>query len=308
MSDYKKRFSTRSLLQDNNTLLTLIFIHLVMFVGFAFVKIIYQFNHTSEQGIILFNVNVLPWFTLSPDPDVILSRPWTILTHMFLHIGFWQILANMLWLWTFGMILQNLAGNRKVIPVFIYGSLAGAIGFILAYNFIPSLKPAISVAATLGASAGIMSVAIAASVLSPDYRIFPMLNGGIPLWILTTIYVVIDLVTIPIGNTGEYIHHLAGAFIGFIFIFFYKRGYDWSGWMNNLFDWIGNLFNPDRPKKGKQFKEELFYKASSSPYSKSANITQQRIDEILDKINQQGYQFLTEEEKELLKRASKEDI
>jgi hypothetical protein len=32
------------------------------------------------------------------------------------------------------------------------------------------------------------------------------------------------------------------------------------------------------------------------------------VDEILDKINQKGYNSLTEEEKELLKRASKEEL
>ena len=34
----------------------------------------------------------------------------------------------------------------------------------------------------------------------------------------------------------------------------------------------------------------------------------EKIDEILDKINQKGYDRLTEEEKELLKRASEEDL
>jgi hypothetical protein len=32
------------------------------------------------------------------------------------------------------------------------------------------------------------------------------------------------------------------------------------------------------------------------------------VDEILDKINQKGYSSLNDEEKEVLKRASKEDI
>jgi hypothetical protein len=36
-------------------------------------------------------------------------------------------------------------------------------------------------------------------------------------------------------------------------------------------------------------------------------VTQQRIDEILDKINQQGYRFLTDEEKDILKRAADEE-
>ena len=136
-----------------------------------------------------------------------------------------------------------------------------------------------------------------------------MIRGGIPLWVLTMIYIIIDMVTIPFSNPGGHIAHLAGAFTGFLFIFFYRKGYDWSNWMNNLFDWIGNLFNPDRPKKGKLVKEELFYRSSSTPYKKTSNISQQRIDEILDKINQKGYGSLTSEEKELLKQASSaEDI
>jgi hypothetical protein len=60
--------------------------------------------------------------------------------------------------------------------------------------------------------------------------------------------------------------------------------------------------------KGRTMKEELFYKAGKSPYTKTPRVTQERIDEILDKINQQGYDHLTEEEKELLKRASNEGL
>ena len=78
--------------------------------------------------------------------------------------------------------------------------------------------------------------------------------------------------------------------------------------MNDFFDWVNNLFNPDKPKKGKNSKDELFYRSSVSPYTKTPNLTQQRVDEILDKINQHGYNYLTGEEKELLKRAGEEDL
>ena len=76
--------------------------------------------------------------------------------------------------------------------------------------------------------------------------------------------------------------------------------------MSNFFDWITNLFNPDKPKKGQHIKDELFYKTSSAPYKKTLNVTQQHIDEILDKIGQLGYNSLTAEEKDLLKRAGEE--
>ena len=128
------------------------------------------------------------------------------------------------------------------------------------------------------------------------------------MWILTCVYLIIDLATIPVNNAGGHIAHLAGAFMGFLFIVMLRRGYDWSDWMNNFYDWLVNLFNPDKPSKKWDIKKELFYKSSSDPYKKTPNITQQRIDDILDKINQKGYSFLTEEEKELLKRASQEDL
>ena len=135
-----------------------------------------------------------------------------------------------------------------------------------------------------------------------------MLSGGIPLWILTMIFVIIDIATVPGNNSGGHIAHLGGAFAGFVFIYFYRKGYDGSIWMNNVYEWVDNLFNPDKPRKGKTTREQVYYNATTQPFKKTPNLTQQRIDEILDKINQKGYGHLTEEEKEMLKRASQEDL
>jgi hypothetical protein len=214
----------------------------------------------------------------------------------------------MLWLWAFGYIFQDLTGSRKIIPVYIYGALAGAIAFVGAFHVIPTLKDHIDNANAVGASAGIMAIAIATTTIAPGYRIFPMLNGGIPLWVLTMIFLIIDLATIPGANSGGHIAHLAGALAGYLFIYAFRKGYDGSDWMNNAYDWFNNLFNPSRPAKRRKVKQELFYKSKTQPFTKTPNLTQQKVDEILDKINQKGYSHLTEEEKELLKRASKEDL
>lgn len=309
MAYYEKEYRRRlSLGQSGNTLVLLIAINLVVFVLLAFIKVIYFFRYEDHQvALSLFDKNILSWFTLPVDTGRLMNRPWTTLTHMFVHDGVWHVFGNMLWLWCFGYILQDLTGNRKIFPIFIYGALAGALALVLSFNLLPGLRAQVPVATALGSSAGIMAIAVATTMVAPVYRIFPMLFGGIPLWVLTSLYIIIDLATIPYSNTGGHIAHLAGAFTGFLFMFFYRKGYDWSDWMNNFFDWVGNLFNPDKPKKGKNLKDELFYKSSSSPYKRTPNITQQRIDEILDKINQKGYQFLSEEEKELLKRISKEE-
>ncbi|MEJ7682604.1 MAG: DUF6576 domain-containing protein [Segetibacter sp.] len=52
----------------------------------------------------------------------------------------------------------------------------------------------------------------------------------------------------------------------------------------------------------------MFYKSTQKPYKKTPHVTQQRIDDLLDKINNKGYHALTEEEKDFLKKASSEEF
>ena len=306
MNYYEKEYKRRLFLgHDGNALTMLIAVNLVVFVLFKFIYVLYFFGFEQNIAKANYAADFTKNIALPAHFNEFVKRPWTLVTHMFYHEDVWHILSNMLWLWAFGYIMQDLTGNRKIIPVFIYGGIAGAIGFLLSVNFIPALQ---GVPGALGASAGIMAIAIATTIIAPGYRIFPMLNGGIPLWVLTMIFLIIDLATIPGTNSGGHIAHLSGAIGGFLFIYTLRRGYDGSEWMNNGYDWFNNLFNPSKPSKKRKVKQELFYKASTQPFTKTPNLTQQKIDEILDKINQKGYSHLTEEEKDLLKRASQEDL
>ena len=309
MSYYQQRNRSRlSIGQDGNTLTLLIAINLVVFVILSFIKVIYFFSFGAEQGLPAFSQDVLMWIALPAQFDVFLTRPWTLLTHMFVYDGVWHLIANMLWIWAFGYILQDLTGNRKLVPIFFYGALAGAVAFMVSYNVLPALKQDIVGAKAVGASAGVMAVAIATTVLAPGYRIFPFLNGGIPLWVITMIFVIIDLATIPYNNPGGHIAHLAGAGMGLLFMYMLRRGKDWGNWMNNFFEWVNNLFNPDKPAKGKSVKTQLYYKSNVQPYKKTTHLTQKKVDELLEKIYHKGYNSLTEEEKEVLKRPTTEDL
>ena len=310
MSYYQQQNRHRlSVGQEGNALTLLLAVNLLAFVILSFIKVIYYFGY-GDSGVIAFNKNIFSWVVLPADLHQIASRPWTILTHMFVHdtSSVWHIAGNLLWLWAFGYILQDLAGNRKLFPIFLYGALAGAAAYVLAYNTITPLKQYLPIAEAFGASAGIMAIAIAATTLAPGYRIFTMLNGGIPLWVITVIFLIIDLARVPYNDPGGHIAHIAGAGMGFLFVNRLQKGHDWSLWINNFFDWANNLFNPDKPAKGKAVKTQLFYKAKVQPYKKTSHITQQKIDEILDKIHQRGYQSLSDDEKDMLKRASKEDL
>ena len=293
---------------DGNALMILISINAIFFITVWFLEIIYYIIQATPGS---FDTNVLPLFIMPAQLSELATKPWTFLTAMFVHVRLITVITNMLWLWAFGSILQSVAGNRKLIPVYIYGGIAGAVAFVAANYLLPQLKPTIPVSFLHDANAATMAVAVATTALVPDYRFFRMLNGGIPIWVLTLLYVIIDFTGVAGLSAAYNISHLAGAFIGFMFVFSLRKGNDWSVWMNNFYDWFTNLFNPDHKKTTPQrlIKEKVFYKTGKQePFVKRSNITQQRIDEILDKINQKGYHLLTEEEKNILKRAAEADL
>ena len=292
--------------QDNNALVLLFAINALIFVAISFIQIFYYLADTPME---FFYRQVLNWFTLPASFDAVATRPWTIFLYMFTHHGIWHLLSSMLWLWCFGFILQDLTGNNKLIPIYLYGGFVGGIVFLLMNNFFPTLQSHIATTQPLlGAGPAIMAVAVATTTLAPDYRMFPQIRGGIPLWVLTLLFVAIDFATLASGNAGNSVGHLAAGAVGFLYIRQLRRGNDWGAWMNNFVDWLDDLFRPEKKHKQKSSKEKLHYQSDRKPFEKIPNITQQKLDAILDKINQQGYQFLTDEEKEFLKRASNEDL
>jgi membrane associated rhomboid family serine protease len=300
--------SNRSILlgQDNNALVYLVAINLLVFVLLTFIKIIY---YLSEIPIEFFYRQVFDWFTLPAMTESFLSKPWVIFTYMFTHESIWGLISSLLWLWAFGYILQDLTGNNKLIPIYLYGGFVGGIVFLIAVNLFPALANHVATLGPLmGAGAAVMAIAVATTTLAPDYRIFPLINGGIPLWVLMVVFVAIDFATMAGTNAGIAASHLSGGAVGFLFIRQLRRGNDWGAWMNQLLDWLNDLFSPDKKRPIKDSRESLFKTPSSNRKQKTSDITQQKIDALLDKINQQGYQFLTDEEKSILKRASKEDL
>jgi membrane associated rhomboid family serine protease len=291
--------------QDGNALVRLVVINAVLFSILKFVYLIYTAYKLPD---LQYDTNVLSWFVLPASLDKLSGRPWTVLSYMFSDAHMFRFIGNMVWLWGFGYILQDLTGNRKLIPIYLYGGIAGALVFLVAYTVFPGLHADIATAQLAGANASIIAVAVATTAVAPDYRIFPMINGGIPLWVLTVLYLLINFSTLDRHDPGPYIANLAGAGAGYLFIYQMRRGRDGSAWINRFFDWCNELFNPDKKRKARSPKDEFYYKVSGTqPFKKIPNVTQQRIDEILDKINQQGYRFLTDEEKEILKRAADEE-
>jgi membrane associated rhomboid family serine protease len=300
--NYRKRMY---LGQEGNALVQLLVLNAVVFVVLKFVYVCFILGNSSEAS---FLAHVYNWFVLPANPEKIAWRPWTLISFMFTDQQLFRFISNMFWLWSFGYILQDLTGNRKLISIYLYGGIGGALIYVLAHYIFANAHVRIDEDALTAANCSIAAVAVATTVVSPDYRIFPMISGGIPLWILTLVYLLINFSGVENSDIPTYMAYGAGASTGFLFIYLLRRGTDGSIWINQFFDWCEDLFNPEKKKKPKNKKDEFYYNvAGTQPYKKIPNITQKRIDEILDKINQQGYRFLTSEEKEILRRAAEEE-
>lgn len=301
--DYKIKKQRFTLGQPDNALMWLFVFNVVFFLVLLTIKAAVSVNDNSDA---VFYSQVVNWFYFSADVSRLVNRPWTLLTYMFSDIEVFKALSNMLWLWAFGSILQNLTGNKKLIPVYLYGGFAGAVFFIAASYLIPTNKAFISSANLMGANAAIMAVAVAATMIAPNYRLFKHIRGGIPIWVLTLVYVAIDLAGVAQTAAAQPIAHIGGALAGFLFVIALQNKIDGSIWMNSFYSWLINLFNPNK-KAPNSIREKVFYNTGNrSPYNKTSNVTEQRVDEILDKISQKGYDYLSKEEKEILKRASED--
>ncbi len=288
--------------EDGDALMRLIFINVMVFVILIFIKIVYQLTPINME---LYQTQILDWVGMPADLSNFIQRPWVLATHMIAHHSVWQLLGNMLFLWAFGFLLQDLLGNRHIVPIYIYGGLAGALFFVLSANLLPGFRASIESFTFFGASASVMAIAIAATVTAPDYRVFPMINGGIPLWVITLIYVIIDFAGLASSAFPYHLSHLAGAGMGYLYIRFIRNGNQPGEWMHQLYSWFINLFNPNKPTGKKEFKKEVFYNTKGQqPFTRTPNVTEQRIDAILDKISRSGYQSLSQEEKDILKKAA----
>ena len=111
--------------RPNNALNQLIIINAVVFVGLGLLALIGKFS--GVEGLYAI---VDAQFTIPPDLERFIYRPWTIITYAFSHAGFFHILMNMLVLYWFGMLISQYLGSAKLVNLYVLGALAGAVIFI----------------------------------------------------------------------------------------------------------------------------------------------------------------------------------
>jgi membrane associated rhomboid family serine protease len=235
------------------------------------------------------------WLAVPASIPSLLFKPWTIITYMFLHEDFLHILFNMLVLFWFGKIFVELLNQQKLINVYLLGGIAGAVAYIAAYNIFPVFAPSVAVSSALGASASVMAIVIACAAYAPNYRIYLLFVGPVRIGYFALFYVLIDLVSIRVGNPGGHIAHLGGAAFGYWFGRSMVSGTDITAWFGRFLAQLKSLFKP-KPKMKVTYKRPV----SDYDYNKQRADKQKEMDIILDKIAKSGYESLSKEEKEFL--------
>ena len=308
--DIKRRF------EYGDTVIQLILINFIAWAGIILVGFLILFPFV-ENGIDV----LTSWLAVPSSGQKLLTRPWTILTYMFTHVGLFHIIFNMYFLYLFGTILANYLGNKRIIPIYVLGGFAGFLFYFLAANLIPGSFAAPIGGNMLGASAGVMAIVVAAAHLAPTHTISLILIGTVEIRYIAIFVILIDMLAIQTGdpNTGGHLAHLGGVALGFVFIEQLKKGNDWSIGFNTYFNRLKNFFinlntpaqPKTRPKKGPHMayknEEKVNKKRQKTNTTQRRTVSdQERIDSILDKIKESGYDSLSKEEKAFLFKVSKD--
>jgi membrane associated rhomboid family serine protease len=222
--------------------------------------------------------------------DLIIQRPWSLITYFFLHIEIFHLIFNMMFLYWFGTIIQDFIGNKRLVQLFFYGGLAGAAAFILAMNTV-SFFIAKGPNFLNGASAGVFAVVVAAATIRPNYQVHLLLLGQVRIKYIAAFYVLWSFIETTGSNAGGNIAHLGGAILGFIF--------------------AKNFLAASKPQAIFEIKIKEFAQVVNQQFQarkEPETVPEDELNAILDKISQSGYDSLSDyEQKRLFKASQKND-
>ena len=249
----------------------------------------------------LFTLNgsfLIPWLALPSDFIVLLYKPWTFISYMFLHQDFFHILFNMFALYWFGKLFLTYFTGKQLFGLYFFGGLVAGLFYVIAYNIFPLFSQLSEVSILMGASGSIMAVIVATALQSPNLEMRFMLIGTVKLKYIAIVAVLVSFFGITSSNAGGELAHLGGALYGYIFIVSLRRGKDHTRNFNRMMDAMSNIF--------KSRKLKVKHTANTGRKMTDAEFNMQKakkmaeIDRILDKIKTSGYGSLSSEEKKKL--------
>lgn len=210
-------------------------------------------------------------------PRLVIVRPWTVVTYMFLHGSLTHLLFNMLGLFFFGSRVEARLGERRFLTLYFVSGIAGAVASLI---FTPR-------AGVIGASAGVFGVMMAFAMFWPRERIY--IWGILPiearvLVILTTVMALYAGFGGGGGNTAHFAH--LGGYVGaYAYLWFIGRNTAQRKFKARM-----DAVEPRAMRRVPGLRREQLNLEGVH------QLTREEVDRILDKISSQGMQSLTTEE------------
>jgi len=217
-------------------------------------------------------------FGLVPNMVWYKFKIWQLFTYLFIHGGFLHVFFNMFVLWMFGKDLEQEWGTSDFLVFYFFcGISAGLITVLLGLSsFIP----------IVGASGAIYGLLVAYGFTYPNRLVY--LYGLFPLKVkhmVLVLGVIAFFASLSASQSSvSHITHLSGMIIGVIIMCFNLRWSSAKMWY--LKQRLRNITHQTTEKNEKE------------------KVIRKRVDEILDKLNESGWESLTEQEEQYLNDAS----
>lgn len=215
------------------------------------------------------------------------GRIWEFITFQFLHGSVAHVVFNCVGIFFFGPWMERWWGSRRFLIFYLLCGAAGAAFFTILV-FLGVVMPS----GLVGASAGIYGILIGVAMIAPNLRVmllFPPIELSMRQLAMALLAISAGAILLKLGgNEGGEAGHLGGAILGFVLVRFPQLlGRD-SGMGIFPPKWV-----PGAPA------------AKLRPRSALEKDQDSAVDVILDKISREGFQSLTDQERDFLHKASK---
>jgi len=307
------RLNSRSpleLLQGLNVLHAIIWANVIVFVAQYFFGVLGE----RVDGV----ENFMPYGGVSV-AALAAGRVWTAFTYMFVHGSLLHLGGNLLMIYFAGKRVLELLGTRHFLNIYFLSGLVGAAAELLIQAYArPDLPTEI-----IGASACGFGLFFALAVLFPHEEITALVYFILPVKMrLWTMAMVLLAVSVGLGvfslffmkdseaATWANFAHLGGALTGW----YYLRLIGYGG-MPMTFERMRRerAVSPFGPRhemvraRHRRLAVNLETDSDAArPRNTTTDVISDEVDPILEKISEQGMASLTDEERRILERASRE--
>nr|AIA13686.1 Rhomboid family [uncultured bacterium] len=252
--------------------------------------------------------------SLALNPSRFPNAWWGLATYMFVHGWLSHLVFNMFTLWMFGPRLEQVWGTRSFTQFYLWCGLGGGVAHLL---FAPQ-------SSVIGASGAISGVLVAYALLWPDEEVY--LFGVIPMksrWLIAAMIGTNIIFALSPGSGIDWTAHVGGMAFGWMFLKLSSLG-----GLDRVRGWVSPLPDDQEempravPRNRSPMRErdrgvdEVVARSNAVvlreskplqhiPKQESAKEYAARVNQVLDKISQQGMDSLTRDERKLLEEMSR---